>query len=162
MNWTRDAIALALSLLAVFAAAAIGGLGTSAGLGSWYDGLAKPPWNPPSWVFGPVWTVLYLMMAVAAWLLWRSRRTGHTVAVPLGLYGVQLALNAAWPLLFFGLREPGWAMLELAALWVVLLATVVAFWRRSVAAAVLLLPYLAWVSYAASLNWAIWRLNSAA
>jgi translocator protein len=134
------------------------------GLGSlftdpaWYGTLARPAWAPPAWVFGPVWTVLYGLMAVAAWLVWRERGLAGARGA-LGLYAVQLALNAAWTPIFFGLRLPGLALLELGVLWVAIVATTVAFWRIRRVAAVLLLPYLAWVSFAAALNAAIVRMN---
>jgi tryptophan-rich sensory protein len=127
--------------------------------GEWYAGLAKPSWNPPNVVFGPVWTVLYLAMGVAAWLVWK--RAGFQGAPwALGLFGVQLALNALWSFLFFGLQAPFVAFVEIVVLWLAILATTVAFWRVSTAAGVLLLPYLAWVAFAAALNLTLWRLNT--
>ncbi len=141
-----------------FGAAALGGMATSAGLDTWYAGLRKPSWTPPGWVFGPVWSVLYLTMAVAAWMVWRREGFGRA-ALPLGLFILQLALNAAWSGLFFGLRNPGAAMLDLALLWCAILAAALAFWHRSPLAAWLMMPYLAWVSFAGSLNFVIWRLN---
>lgn len=111
-NSIRDTTALAASLVLCFAVAGLGGYWTSLGLGPWYDGLRKPPWTPPNRVFGPVWTVLYASMAIAAWLVWRQRRT-PPVALPLGLFGLQLALNLAWSGLFFALRRPGWAFGEI-------------------------------------------------
>ena len=125
----------------------------------WYATLAKPPWNPPSWVFGPVWTLLYTLMAVAAWLVWR--RGGFAVQRgPLICYLVQLALNAAWTPLFFGLHQPGWALADILLLWLALTATLAAFWRVHRAASWLLVPYLAWVSFASALNFELWRLNA--
>ena len=126
--------------------------------GEWYTQLNKPSFNPPGWVFGPVWSVLYACMGVAAWLVWRRR--GRTVARwALVLFAVQLALNAAWSPLFFGAHEPGWAFVDIVALWVALAATVVAFFKTQLAAGILMVPYLAWVSFAAVLNAAIWSLN---
>ena len=143
-------------LVACFGAAALGGLFMP---GEWYAGLKKPSWNPPGWVFGPVWSALYAMMAVAAWLVWKR---GGIAAQrgPLGLFLVQLALNAAWTPLFFGLHWPGVAFAEIVLLWLAIAATLAAFRRTSPAAAWLLAPYLAWVSFAAALNFALWRLNS--
>ena len=146
---------LAGSLAACALVAGLGGYWTGLGLGPWYDGLTKPAWNPPSWVFGPVWTTLYVLMAVAAWMVWRVRGW----SVPLGLYGVQLVLNLAWPGIFFGLRMPGPAFFEIAVLWAVLLATLISFFRARPVAGVLLVPYLIWVTYASALNFALWRLN---
>jgi benzodiazapine receptor len=126
--------------------------------GDWYAHLAKPAWNPPTWLFGPVWTTLYVMMAAAAWLVWRQggwRRQRRA----LGLFLVQWCLNALWTPLFFGLHRPGLAFVEIVLLWLALLATTVSFWRVRVVASVLLWPYLAWVSFAACLNFTLWRLN---
>jgi len=138
-----------------FSAALFGGLFTP---GEWYASLKKPAWNPPGWVFGPVWTSLYTMMAVAAWLVWR--RGGFVVQRrPLTLFLVQLALNAAWTPVFFGLRRPGLAFAEIVLLWLAILLTIRAFWPVTRAAAGLLAPYLAWVSFASLLNFTLWRLN---
>lgn len=149
-------LALLGSGAAAFGVAGIGGVVTTRSLDSWYRRLDKPPWTPPDRVFGPVWSLLYGAQAVAAWLVWRS---GGRRAPALQLYGAQLALNLGWTLLFFGLRRPGWAVLEIAALWVAIAATVAAFRRRSPAAAWLLLPYLAWVTFALALTVAVWRRN---
>lgn len=127
--------------------------------GEWYASIAKPSWNPPSWVFGPVWTLLYTMMAVAAWLVWQ-RGAGRARRVALGLFGVQLALNAAWTPLFFGLHLMGIAFAEILLLWIAIVATIMAFGRVHRVAAWLLAPYLAWVSFAAFLNFTLWRLNA--
>jgi tryptophan-rich sensory protein len=143
-------------LVACFAAAALGGFFMP---GEWYSSLQKPSWNPPGWIFGPVWTALYTMMAVAAWLVWK--RGGFTAQRrPLTTFLVQLALNAAWTPLFFGLHRPGLAFAEILLLWLAIIATLAAFRRVSRIAAWLLVPYLAWVSFAAALNFALWRLNA--
>ena len=126
--------------------------------GDWYAALAKPAWNPPNWIFGPVWTVLYVLMAVAAWLVWRQAGFAGAGAA-LGLFGVQLVLNALWSYLFFGLHRIDWALADILALWAAILAVLVLFWRVQAAAGTLLLPYLAWVSFATVLNFALWRLN---
>ena len=124
--------------------------------GPWYEGLRKPPLNPPNWVFGPVWSVLYLAIAVAAWLVWRARPGS---AQPLALWGSQLVLNAVWSLLFFGLQLPSLALVEIVILLGVLLATFVSFFRVRALAGVLFLPYAAWVSFATYLNAGLWYLN---
>ena len=143
-------------LVACFAAAALGGFFMP---GEWYAALRKPSWNPPSWIFGPVWTTLYAMMAVAAWLVWK--RGGFAVQRrPLTLFLVQLALNAAWTLLFFGLHAPGVAFAEIVLLWVFIALTLAAFYPVSRVAAWLLAPYLVWVGFAAVLNGTLWRMNS--
>ena len=143
-------------LLLCFGAAAIGGLFPP---GAWYAGLNKPSWNPPSWLFGPVWSALYTMMAVADWLVWK-RGGFATQRTALTRFLVQLALNAAWSPLFFGLQWPGVAFAEILLLWLAILATLVSFWRVSPVASWLLAPYLAWVSFAAVLNFTLWRMNS--
>lgn len=122
----------------------------------YYAGLDKPDWAPPAWLFGPVWTVLYALIGIAAWLV---ARRGPASRPALALWGVQLALNAAWTPIFFGLRAPGVALAEILVMWVAIAATTVAFFARRTAAGALMLPYLAWVSFATALNFAIWRLN---
>ena len=131
--------------------------GAAAMPAAWYASLSKPAWNPPAWIFGPAWTLLYTLMAVAAWLVWK--RDGWRR--PLRLYFVQLVLNAAWTPIFFGARELGWAMAEILALWTSILLTMLAFHRISRPAGWLFAPYLAWVTFAAALNFALWRLNPA-
>lgn len=151
MRW----LGLAACLVASFSAASMGALFMP---GAWYDGLNKPQWNPPGWVFGPVWSTLYTMMAVAAWLVWQ--RGGFVAQYrALAWFTVQLALNAAWTPLFFGLHLPAIAFGEMLLLWVAIAATLRAFWRVSRLAAWLLVPYLVWVSFAAALNFTLWRLN---
>lgn len=141
-----------------FVVAAIGGLSTASSVDGWYRTLERPSWNPPNWIFGPVWTLLYLMMGIAAGLVWQHRREAN-VRPAMALFGVQLALNLAWSLIFFGMRQPGLAAVEIVVLWLAIVATIVAFKRHSKAATGLLVPYLAWVSFAAVLNMTIWRLN---
>lgn len=128
---------------------------TTPSIPNWYADLVKPSWTPPDWVFGPVWSVLYLSMAVAAWLVWRH----DDVAVQMTLFGIQLLLNALWSWLFFGLHSPSAASVDIVLLWTAIAATTVVFWRRSTAAGILFVPYLVWVSFACVLNLAIWRLN---
>jgi translocator protein len=140
--------------VAVAAAALIGGLAVADAAGE-YASLQRPPWAPPSWLFGPVWTVLYAGMAVAAWLVWRRVGVDRTL-VP---FAVQLVLNAAWTPLFFGAGAYGWALVDIIALWLAIAVTIVAFWRVSRPAAVLLGPYWVWVTYAAALNASILALN---
>ncbi len=138
--------------------AAIGGAVTATSVGTWYAALAKPAFNPPDWVFGPVWTALYLMMAIAAWRVWRARGVGGARQA-LGAWALQLALNLGWSLLFFGARLIGAALVEIVLLLAAILATLVLFWRIDRAAGWLLVPYAAWVGFATLLNAALWRLN---
>lgn len=151
----RKGLGLAGWLLLCFAAAAFGSLFLP---GEWYAQLRKPAWNPPNWIFGPVWTALYTLMAVAAWLVW-IRGGFAAQRVPLGLFLLQLLLNAAWSALFFGLHNPGLAFAEIVLLCLAIMGTLIAFWKAHRVAAVLLLPYLAWVTFAAVLNFTLWQLN---
>jgi translocator protein len=151
----RAALALIGWLLVTFSAAALGGFFAP---GQWYAGLQKPPWNPPNWIFGPVWAALYTMMAIAAWLVWkRGGFFGQRAA--LSLFLLQLLFNALWSPLFFGLENPALAFADILLLWFCLLATVVAFWKACLPAGALLVPYLAWVSFASALNFTLWQLN---
>jgi tryptophan-rich sensory protein len=152
------ATALAL-VLACVVLGGLGGLVTAPQIETWYATLEKPAFTPPSWVFGPVWTVLYAFQGLAAWLLWRAGLDDRRVRVALGLLAVQFALNLAWSPAFFGLESPLLGLLVIGPLWVALLATVLAARRVEARAAALLVPYLAWVSFAAVLNYAIWSLN---
>lgn len=155
----RQAIGLFVAIAICFAAAGLGGLVTTPQIPGWYATLAKPTWNPPAWIFGPVWSLLYLLMAVAAWLVWRQAGIAGA-RLPLGLFAVQLTLNSLWSVLFFGLHSPGAAAAEILLLWGAILATLITFWQRSKLAGGLLVPYLAWVSFATVLNVTIWRLNA--
>ena len=145
-------IALVCFIAACFAAALAGSFFRP---GDWYEGLDKPAWRPPNKVFAPVWTLLYLMIAASGWLVWRSEGFG----LPLVVYFVQLALNAAWSYLFFGRRRPDFGFYDIVALWIAIAVTIVLFAGISDWATALLVPYLAWVSFAAALNFAIWRRN---
>jgi len=146
-------------LAVVLAAGGIGSLATARAIPTWYKGLTKPSFNPPNWLFGPAWTVLYLMMAVAAWLVWKQGMGAAGVKLALAVFLVQLVLNALWSVLFFGLRSPLAGMVGISGLWLAILATIILFFRVSTPAGVLLLPYIAWVTFAALLNAAILRLN---
>jgi translocator protein len=155
----QSLLVLVLFLLVCFVAEAIGGAVTSSKIGTWYATLAKPIWNPPAWIFAPVWSALYFGMAIAAWLIWRQDATTGA-RVPLTLFGVQLGLNVLWSCIFFGLQSPGLAFAEVIVLWGAVAATMITFWQRSRLAGILFLPYWAWVTFASALNFAFWRLNS--
>jgi len=155
MKTSSQILALVGWLCLSFAAA---GFGSQFIPGEWYRTLEKPSWTPPGYLFGPVWTFLYACMGVAAWLVWK--RFGFAGArLALALFMGQLVLNVMWSWIFFGLHRPGLAFLEIFLLWVMIMATMIAFWRKHTRAGVLLLPYLLWVSFAAVLNYSIWRLN---
>jgi translocator protein len=156
-NW-NSILMLALFITVTFLAAGSGAFFTSTSVSSWYPTLRKPSWNPPAWIFGPVWTVLYLTMAIAAWLVWRKRGFDGTAGA-LGLFALQLALNAVWSPLFFGLRNPLAGLVDIVPLWAAILATLVCFWKISPIAGALLAPYWLWVSFATALNFMIWRMN---
>lgn len=153
-----DWIGLIVALAICFAVAAIASLATTPEIPGWYARLKKPSWTPPNWLFGPVWTALYGAMAVAAWLVWR-RGGWQQNSAALWLFVIQLALNFAWSFIFFRLHRPGLAFAEIVLLWVAIAATIVKFIGVSKVAALLLVPYLLWVTYASALNFAVWRLN---
>jgi translocator protein len=152
-------LALLVSIAVTFTVSAIGAAITTPEIPGWYATLAKPSFTPPNWVFGPVWSTLYLMMAVAAWLVWRAGGWARTRAA-LSIYGLQLALNLLWSVLFFGLKRLDLATSEILVLDVAIIATIFAFRRHSPGAAWLLVPYLIWVGYATALTFTVWRLNA--
>ncbi|MEO6277907.1 TspO/MBR family protein [Roseateles sp.] len=157
-NSTRiQVIGLVGWLALTFVAAALGAI-ASMDAAAFYGELVKPGWAPPAAVFGPVWSVLYLLMGIAAWLVWRERPS-QSVDGALGLYIMQLAANALWSWLFFGWNQGAWAFAEVLLLWALVAITAAAFWRIRRLAGLLLLPYLAWVSFASALTWAVWQRN---
>jgi len=155
----RDIWKLVVSIIACLAAGAIGSIFTRQAIPTWYATLEKPAFNPPNWLFAPVWTLLYLLMGVAAFLVWRKGLENRQVRIALIVFLVQLVLNALWSVVFFGLESPLYGMVVIVALWVVILFTVLKFYRISLAASVLMWPYLLWVTFAAVLNSSIWLLN---
>jgi len=158
ISTSKQLLALLISLGVCFAAAAVGSLFTSMSVTTWYPTLTKPEWTPPGWVFGPVWSTLYAMMAVAAWLVWR--RGGSEAQPALRIFALQLGLNVLWSVLFFGLRLPGVAFAEIIFLGLAIGVTARVFGRISTSAGLLFVPYFVWVGFAAILNFAIWRLNA--
>ena len=158
LSRARQIIGIVIAILVCFSAAGLGGIATTAGLKDWYPALAKPAWNPPDWIFGPVWTVLYLMMAIAVWMIWRQVGLERGKK-PLLIFAVQLVLNTFWSVLFFGMRQPGWAFAEIIVLWLAIGLTIALFAKHSKLAAILMIPYWLWVSFAAVLNYTIWSMN---
>jgi len=144
-------------LLLSFAAAAIGAVASSEA-GAFYGQLVRPSWAPPGWLFAPVWTVLYFLMGTAAWLVWRGHGF-NGARTALALFIIQLGANALWTWVFFVWHQGALAFAEILLLWCLIAATIASFWRLSVVSAALLLPYLAWVSFASALTFATWRLN---
>lgn len=149
-----------LSILLALAAGGIGSIFTMSEIPGWYATLVKPAISPPNWIFGPVWTTLYVLMGTAAWLVWQKGWDTPGVKLALSLYMLQLILNALWSFLFFGMHALGLAFLELVLLWLSIAGTMVLFYALSPLAAVLLIPYLAWVSFAGYLNYLLYTLNS--
>lgn len=150
---------LLISIIGVQIVAFLGSLFTMSSVSTWYATLPKPSFNPPSWVFGPVWTILFLMMAVAAYLIWKKGWKHREVRVALYVFIGQLALNLLWSVLFFGLHSPLAALYEIIILWLAILLTILVFYKISKPAAYLLIPYILWVTFAAVLNFAIWNIS---
>jgi len=155
-NFFKLVIAIGVSL----GAGVIGSFFTAPAVQSgWYIGIVKPALNPPAWVFGPVWTTLFALMGIAAFLVWKKGLDRRDVKIALGIFLGQLVLNTFWSIIFFGLHSPGGALIEIVFLWLAILSTIVAFYKISKPAAWLLVPYILWVSFAMYLNYSIWMLN---
>lgn len=146
-----------ISIVVSLSAGAIGGIFTSSAIPTWYATLTKPSFNPPNWLFGPAWTVLYILMGIALYLVWTSDKEKKKITYI--VFFIQLVLNALWSIVFFGAHQTGWAFFEIVLLWLAILATIIAFYRISKPAAYLLIPYILWVTFAAILNFSIWKLN---
>jgi translocator protein len=125
----------------------------------WFDQLRKPSWNPPGYIFGPVWTTLYLLMGISLWLVWKDTKENRMRRSALIFFGLQLLLNFCWSIIFFRLQSPGWAFLDIVLLFCFILVTIFQFASISKTAAWLLVPYISWVSFAACLNFVIWKMN---
>lgn len=138
----------------------VGSLATRSSITTWYAGLTKPPFNPPNQIFAPVWTILYVLMGVSAFVVWRKGLRSKQVKIALGIFAGQLVLNVLWSVIFFGFRLPFPAFIEIIILWIAILFTILLFRKMSMIAALLLIPYILWVSFAAVLNFSLWRLNS--
>jgi tryptophan-rich sensory protein len=157
-KFSRDILGLLGFLGASFMVSGLGAAITATSVGNWYQTLAKPFFNPPDWIFAPVWTSLFIMMAIAGWRVWRKAGQRHQSKVFM-LYAVQLGLNLGWSALFFGLQQIGWALTEIIVLLLVLVANTIVFWRIDKAAGILFVPYVLWVSFATLLTASLWRLN---
>lgn len=156
---TKYILTLAVALLIPQIIGLLGSLFTSATIPTWYATLTRPELAPPNWVFGPVWTVLFILMSIASFLIFQKGYERRDVRIALSFYGAQLILNLLWSLLFFGARNPGLAFAEIVVLWLVLFLTIRKFWPLSKTSAYLLVPYILWVSFAGYLNYSIWILN---
>ncbi len=150
---------LVISILIPLLVGAISGLFTASGVKGWYVSAVKPAFNPPNWIFGPVWTILYIMMGIALYLVWKVAADKQLKKTAIILFAVQLALNFCWSFIFFKMQEPGWAFAEILLLWLMILLTIIWFGKISSTAAWLLVPYICWVSFASVLNFSIWQLN---
>lgn len=150
---------LFISILIPLLVGGISGFFTASGVEGWYAAANKPWFNPPNWIFAPVWTTLYILMGIAFYLVWKSDAAYPVKQTAIVLFTVQLTLNFFWSLIFFKLQQPGWAFVEVLALWLTILLTIFAFGKISSAAAWLMVPYISWVSFASVLNYAIWKLN---
>lgn len=158
MDW-NDLIKLFVSIIACFTAGAIGTLFTFKSIPTWYAGLKKPTYTPPNRVFGPVWTTLYLLMAISVFLVWKTGLTTSSANVAFSLFWIQLGVNALWSVIFFGAKSKGGGVVTIVVLWLLILATMVASFRVSTWAGILLVPYIIWVSIATYLNVGVWWLN---
>lgn len=137
----------------------LGAIFTTPAIPTWYASLAKPAFQPPNWLFFPVWTTLYTLMGIAAFLVWRKGLGQRQVQVALGIFAIQLVLNTAWTIIFFGLYSLFGAVIAIVFLWIAILVNIVTFWRMSKVAGALLIPYILWVSFAGILNYSVWMLN---
>lgn len=155
----NNAVKLIFSILICLLAGAIGSIFTISSIPTWYAALKKPFFNPPNWIFGPVWTTLYFLMGISLYLIWKKGIKTEESKVALLLFGFQLVLNALWSIIFFGLRLPLYAFILIIILWLAILFTIIKFYKITKPAAYLLIPYIMWVSFASVLNFYIWLLN---
>lgn len=155
----RDLFGAAISILICLGAGAIGSFYTAPAIPLWYAGLAKPFFSPPNWIFAPVWTALYILMGISAYIIWTKRKAGPEAAKGLAVFAAQLGLNTMWSVVFFGFRDPFLALLTIVVLWAFILMSIIQFNKVSRNAALLLVPYIFWVSFASVLNAAVWLMN---
>ncbi|MDQ3017903.1 MAG: tryptophan-rich sensory protein [Bacteroidota bacterium] len=154
-----NTVKLIIAILICEGTGILSGFLSNSGRGTWFDSLVKPEWNPPSYLFGPVWTFLYLLMGISLWLIWKSQAPESQKKIAMWLFAVQLFLNFWWSMIFFKFHSIGLAFAEIIMLWVLILFTIISFSKISKPAAWLLVPYIAWVSFASILNYTIWMLN---
>ena len=155
----NNILKLVIAVVVSELAGVVGSFFTISAIPTWYAGLAKPVLNPPAWVFGPAWTTLYALMGIAAFLIWKNGWERKDVRMALGVFGIQLFLNAIWSIIFFGLQSPGWALVDIVLLWLAIVWTIVVFYKISKPAAYLLVLYLLWVTFASYLNYSVLLLN---
>ncbi len=155
----REVVRLVVSIVVCQLAGGIGAIFTTPAIPTWYASLNKPAFNPPNTVFFPVWTTLYTLMGIAAFLVWRQGLRERTVRVALGIFAVQLVLNTVWTIIFFGQQSLFGALIAIVFLWIAIVVNIVTFWRISEVAGALLIPYILWVSFASLLNYSVWMLN---
>jgi len=157
---TKNIGKILLAIVICELAGMIGAIFTTPSIPTWYAGITKPTFSPPNWIFAPVWTTLFALMGIAAYLVYEKGTNKKVVKVALGIFAIQLVLNIKWSLIFFGMHNPGYAFIEIIFLWLAILLTIIAFFKISKPAAYLLIPYILWVSFASFLNFSIWQLNS--
>jgi translocator protein len=155
-NTLKLVIAILIPLLVGFSSSYF----TITGVNSWYQTIQKPEWNPPNWIFGPVWTTLYILMGIALYLVWKADAGDAVKKYAITLFAIQLVLNFFWSFIFFNQHQPGWAFVEIVVMWLMILLTIFGFAKINTTAAWLLVPYISWVSFAAILNFTIWKLNN--
>ena len=148
-----------ISIALPLAVGAVSGFFTTTSVNGWYAGVNKPSFNPPNWLFAPVWTSLYILMGIACFIIWNNNAETKEKQVALRFYGIQLGLNFLWSFIFFYAQQPGWAFIEIILMWIMILLTTLSFRKISAVSAWLLVPYICWVSFASVLNFAIWYLN---
>lgn len=155
----QNPVALVAAVLSCIILGSLGGIVTRTGPDTWYALLAKPAFSPPGWLFGPVWTLLFILMGISLWMVWKEGIEKRDVRIALGIFAMQFLFNIAWSFLFFGMQSPFLGLVDILILWVLILATIVCFFRVQKTAAYLLIPYILWVSFASFLNYTIYILN---
>jgi benzodiazapine receptor len=157
---TKNIAQIVLAIIICELVGMIGALFTTPAISTWYVGIIKPTFSPPNWIFAPVWTILFALMGIAAYLIYKKGTDKKEIRIALFIFDIQLLLNVLWSVLFFGMHNPGYAFIEIIFLWLAILLTIISFFKISKTAAYLLIPYILWVSFASFLNYSIWQLNS--